>query len=57
MKNNEEQAKGSALIAWKKISRPKNQGGLGVLNLETQNRALLLKEYTKKLQQPLYSLG
>jgi hypothetical protein len=46
-KNNEVQAKGSALIAWKKNSRPKNQGILGVLNLETQNRALLLKNLHK----------
>jgi hypothetical protein len=33
-----------ALIAWENILRPKNQGGLGVLNLETHNRALLLKK-------------
>jgi hypothetical protein len=41
------QAKGSALISWKKIARPKNQGGLGVLNIETQNKALLLKNLDK----------
>jgi hypothetical protein len=35
--NNDVQAKGQALIAWKKSTRPKDQGGLGVLNLATQN--------------------
>jgi hypothetical protein len=34
-KNNDVQAKGKALVARNKISRPKDQGGLGVLNLET----------------------
>ena len=37
------QAKGSALIAWDKVCKPKNQGGLGVLNLNIQNTAMLLK--------------
>ena len=42
-KNNDVQVKGSALVAWTKVCRPKEQGGLGVLNLEVQNKALLLK--------------
>ena len=46
-KNNDVQVKGSALVAWTKICRPKNQGGLGVLNLEVQNKALLLKNLDK----------
>jgi hypothetical protein len=46
-KNGDVQARGSALISWKKITRPKNQGGLGVLDLDTQNRALLLKNLDK----------
>ena len=37
----------SALIARKKVCRPKNQGGLGVLNLRIQNKALLLKNLHK----------
>jgi hypothetical protein len=41
-KNSEVQAKGTVLIAWTKVCMPKNQGGLGVLNLEVQNKALLL---------------
>jgi hypothetical protein len=41
------QAKGSALVAWKKVCRPKNQGGLGVLDLSIQNKALLLKNLHK----------
>jgi hypothetical protein len=41
-KNSDVQARGNALVSWNKICRPKDQGGLGVLNLEIQNRALLL---------------
>jgi hypothetical protein len=33
--------------AWKKICRPKTQGGLGVLDLNIQNKALLLKNLHK----------
>jgi hypothetical protein len=46
-KNSDVRAKGSALVAWKKICRPKNQGGLGVLDLGIQNKALLLKNLHK----------
>jgi hypothetical protein len=46
-KNSDVQAKGSALVAWKKICRPKNQGVLGVLDLSIQNKALLLKNLHK----------
>lgn len=35
--------KGSCLVAWKKACRPKNQEGLGIINLRAQNNALLLK--------------
>ena len=46
-KNTDVQAKGSALVAWSKVARPKSQGGLGVLNLHVQNNALLLKNLHK----------
>jgi hypothetical protein len=46
-KDSEVHAIGNALIAWKKICRPKNQGGLGVLDLQVQNKALLLKNLHK----------
>jgi hypothetical protein len=46
-KNNEVQSNGPALVAWEKICRPKDQGGLGVLDLRTQNEALLLKNLHK----------
>jgi hypothetical protein len=46
-KNNELQARGNVLVAWKKVCRPKEQGGFGVLNLEVQNQALLLKNLDK----------
>jgi hypothetical protein len=35
------------LAAWKPATRPKNEGWLGILNLETQNDALLLKNIHK----------
>jgi hypothetical protein len=47
MKNQNFQARGNALISWDKICIPKNQGGLGVLNLSIQNKALLLKNLDK----------
>ena len=31
------------MIAWDKVCRPKEKGGVGVLNLKVQNEALLLK--------------
>jgi hypothetical protein len=46
-KNNEVQSRGPTLVAWEKICRPKNQGGLGVLDLTTQNEVLLLKNLHK----------
>jgi hypothetical protein len=46
-KNNDVQSKGPALIAWSTVCKPKDQGGLGVLHLETQNNALLLKNLHK----------
>ena len=46
-KTDDVQAKGQALVSWDKICRPKNQGGLGVLNLRIQNNALLLKNLDK----------
>lgn len=35
--------KGSCLVSWKKACRPKDQGGLGIINLRAHNNALLLK--------------
>lgn len=32
-----------AMVAWKVVCRPKDQGGLGIINLNVQNKALLLK--------------
>jgi hypothetical protein len=37
----------NALAAWTLVARPKCHGGLGVLNLELQNKALLLKQLHK----------
>jgi hypothetical protein len=35
------------LVAWKKCSKPKRKGRLGVINLRSQNKALLLKHLDK----------
>ncbi|CAH1422484.1 unnamed protein product [Lactuca virosa] len=36
--------KGSAKIAWKMVCRPKEEGGLGIRNLQTWNEALLSRQ-------------
>lgn len=41
--------RGTALIAWKKVCRPKKQGGLGILDIATHNKALLMKNLHKFL--------
>ena len=46
-KTEDVQSRGAALVAWKKVCGPKNQGGLGVLDLHIQNKALLLKNIHK----------
>jgi hypothetical protein len=33
--------------AWKMVTRPKDEGGLGALDLKSQNEALLLKNLLK----------
>ena len=35
--------RGSALIAWSKVCKPKKQGGLVILDIGTHNKALLMK--------------
>jgi len=35
------------LVAWKKCCKPKKKGGLGIINIRSQNSALLLKHLDK----------
>jgi hypothetical protein len=35
------------MVAWRKCTRPKRNGGVGVINLRSQNTALLLKNLDK----------
>jgi hypothetical protein len=42
-KSGEDEIKCNSLVTWDKVCRPKNKGGLGVLNLKIQNQALLMK--------------
>jgi hypothetical protein len=37
----------NSLAAWDMVCRPKNKGGLGIINLRVQNTALLLKHLHK----------
>jgi hypothetical protein len=39
--------KGYNLAAWKMVMKPKDKGGLGVIDLTLQNEALLLKQLDK----------
>ena len=36
-----------ALVAWHTVCRPKNQGGLGILDIYTHNKTLLMKNLHK----------
>jgi hypothetical protein len=40
-------AKGKSMVAWPKTTRSKNKGGLGIIDLRSQNDALLLKHLDK----------
>ena len=40
-------AKKKSLVAWTKVTKPKNKGGLGVVELRSQNEALLIKHLDK----------
>jgi hypothetical protein len=40
-------AKSRPLVAWRKCTRPKKKGGLGIINLRSQNTTLLLKHLDK----------
>jgi hypothetical protein len=46
-RNSECNVKSKPLVAWRKCTRPKKKGGLGIINLRSQNTALLLKHLDK----------
>jgi hypothetical protein len=46
-RGNFEKKKGGNLVAWDIVQKPKDKGGLGVINLRLQNDALLLKHHHK----------
>jgi hypothetical protein len=46
-RSSDSNAKMKPLVAWKKCSKPKRKGGLGIINLRSQNTALLLKHLDK----------
>jgi len=46
-RGSEVNAKGKSLVAWPKVTKPKNKGGLGVVELRSQNEALLIKHLDK----------
>jgi hypothetical protein len=46
-RNSDSNGKSKPLVAWKKCTKPKRKGGLGIINLRSQNKALLLKHLDK----------
>ena len=46
-KNTETGVKNNSLAAWELVCRPKRNGGLGVIDIKTQNVSLLLKHLFK----------
>ena len=46
-KNSDDGVKNNSLAAWELVCRPKNKGGLAVIDIKTQNAALLLKHLFK----------
>ena len=46
-RNRDIDKRGNCLVKWEHICKPKKAGGLGVLNLRTQNTALLMKHLHK----------
>jgi hypothetical protein len=48
----ESNSKSLCLRAWKDICTPKNEGGLGIRNLQAMNQALILMEAWRIAEQP-----
>ena len=46
-RGNDDTTRGGNLVAWPAVMRPKDKGGLNVINLRLQNDALLLKQLHK----------
>jgi hypothetical protein len=46
-RKSEVNANSKPLVAWRKCTRPKRKGGMRVINLKSQNRALLIKHLDK----------
>jgi hypothetical protein len=46
-RNLDSNAKSKPLVAWKKCTKPKRKSELGIINLRSQNRALLIKHLDK----------
>lgn len=46
-RGSDEMAKGGNLVAWPNVMKPKEKGGLGIINLRLQNDALLLTQLHK----------
>jgi hypothetical protein len=46
-RNSESNGKNKPMVAWRKGTRPKKKGGLGIIRLRSQNEALLIKHLNK----------
>jgi hypothetical protein len=56
-KTDDVQARGSALVACEKNCRPKQQGGLGLLNLDIQNKTFGGRQTMGKSDMEYFSIG
>lgn len=43
MGNGDINRKGTCLVAWETACKPKEEGGLGIIDIKSQNSALLMK--------------
>jgi hypothetical protein len=55
-RNLDSNAKSKPLVAWKKCTEPKRKGELGIINLRSQNRALLIKHLDKFYKKDKYHM-
>jgi hypothetical protein len=46
-RNSDSKAKSKPLVDWRKCTKPRRKGGMGIINLRCQNKALLIKHLDK----------
>jgi hypothetical protein len=51
------QKKGPTLVAWSKVCKQQTQGGIGIININVRNKALLLKILTSSSKDMPFSVS